>query len=345
MEKLLVAQQKMLPEMTSLLQKRYRILLTIQMSSGIGRRALGDIVHLTERETRRESDILRAQGLINVLTGGMEITEQGKNVLETLKQLVHDWSGLSNMEKQLESTFGLNRVIIVPGDSENENNAKSFLGSEAAKQLDSLSSEKDIIAVTGGSTIASITNHLTVHLKPKNLVFIAARGGIGNNAEFQANNIASSFATQANGTSRTLHLPDHLSEAGYKAMIKEPIIKEMMDLYDETNIVIHGIGDAKEMARRRNSSEDEFKIIIESNAVGEAFGYYFNEQGEAVHRIRTVGIQLKQLGHVKHLIAVAGGTSKASAILSYLKQAPEQSVLITDEGAAKNIIQLLNSDN
>ena len=345
MEKLLVAQQKMLPEMTSLLQKRYRILLTIQMSSGIGRRALGDIVHLTERETRRESDILRAQGLIKVLTGGMEITEQGKNVLETLKQLVHDWSGISYMEKQLESTFKLNRVIIVQGDSDKENNAKSFLGSEAAKQLDILSNEQDIIAVTGGSTIASITNHLPVHLKPKNLVFIAARGGIGNNAELQANNIASSFATQANGSSRTLHLPDHLSEAGYNAMIKEPIIKEMMDLYDQTNIVIHGIGDAKEMARRRNSSENDFKKIIESNAVGEAFGYYFNEQGQAVHRIRTVGIQLKQLIHVKHLIAVAGGTSKASAILSYLKQAPEQTVLITDEGAAKNIIQLLNSDN
>ncbi|WP_075619834.1 sugar-binding transcriptional regulator [Paenisporosarcina indica] len=345
MEELLGAQQKMLPEMTSLLQKRYRILMTIYLSSGIGRRALGELVHLTERETRRESDILRAQGLINVLTGGMKITQDGKNVLETLKDLVHEWSGLTDMERKLEKAFHLTRVIIVPGDSESESYAKSLLGSEAAKQLDSLSNEKDIIAVTGGSTIASITNHLSVHLKPKNLVFIAARGGIGNNAELQANNISSSFATQASGTSRTLYLPDHLSEAAYTAMIKEPIIKEMMDLYDKTNIVIHGIGDAKEMARRRNSSDEEFNKVIESKAVGEAFGYYFNEQGEAVHRIRTVGIQLKQLKHVTHLIAVAGGESKASAILSYLKHAPKQTVFITDEGAATKLTQLLDSDN
>ncbi|MBW9234453.1 sugar-binding domain-containing protein, partial [Leptospira santarosai] len=139
--------------------------------------------------------------------------------------------------------------------------------------------------------------------------------------------------------------PDHLSETAYKTMIKEPVIKEMMDLYDHTNIVIHGIGDAKEMAKRRNSSLEELDIISEKQAVGEAFGYYFNEQGKAVHRIRTVGIQLKQLNQVKHLLAVAGGASKASAMLSYLKHAPHQTVLITDEGAAKKLTQLMSNEN
>ena len=345
MKNLLWAQQKLVPEMNTLLQRRYHLLMTIQLSSGIGRRALGEIVHMTERETRRESDILRAQGLINVLTAGMEITEEGKNVLGMLKDLVHEWSGLAEMEKQLQNTFKLGRIIIVPGDSESNGTAKSLLGQEAAKQLEDFSDEGDIVAVTGGSTIASMTNHLAVHVKPKNLVFVAARGGIGEKAELQANNISSSFAEQVSGTSRTLYLPDHLSEEAYAAMVKEPVIKEMIDLYDKTNIVIHGIGDAREMAGRRNSNEAELEKIIGSNAVGEAFGYYFNEAGEAVHRIRTVGIQLDQLEHVEHLIAVAGGVSKASAIVSYLKHAPKQTVLITDEGAAKKMIQIISNEN
>ena len=105
MEQLLGAQQKLLPEMTTLLQKRYRLLMTIQLSTGIGRRALSEIVHSTERETRRELDILRAQGLIQVLANGMEITQEGKSVLEVLKDLVHEWSGLYDMEKQLEKAF------------------------------------------------------------------------------------------------------------------------------------------------------------------------------------------------------------------------------------------------
>lgn len=345
MNQLLGAQQKLLPEMTALLQKRYRLLMTIQLTAGIGRRALSEIVHSTERETRRELDILRAQGLIHVLANGMEITHEGKDVLDSLKNLVHEWSGLSELEKQLEKSFKLSRVIIVPGDSEKESQAKSLIGQEAAKQLEQLSKERDIVAVTGGSTIAAITNHLSVHIKPKNLVFVAARGGIGENVELQANHIASAFAAQGSGISRTLYLPDHLSETAYKTMIKEPVIKEMMDLYDHTNIVIHGIGDAKEMAKRRNSSLEELDIISGKQAVGEAFGYYFNEQGKAVHRIRTVGIQLKQLNQVKHLLAVAGGASKASAMLSYLKHAPNQTVLITDEGAAKKLTQLMSNEN
>ncbi len=341
MDQLLGAQQKLLPEMTALLQKRYRLLMTIQLSTGIGRRALSEIVHASERETRRELDILRAQGLIHVFANGMEITQEGNNVLDSLKNLVHEWSGLSAMEEQLQEAFRLAKVIIVPGDCEIDRQAKSLIGQEAAKQLELLTKDQQIVAVTGGSTIAAITNHLSVHIKSKNLLFVAARGGIGENVELQANHIASAFALQANGTSRTLYLPDHLSETAYKTMIKEPVIKEMMDLYDQTNIVIHGIGNAKEMANRRNSMQAELETISEKQAVGEAFGYYFNEQGKAVHRIRTVGIQLKQLNQVQHLIAVAGGSSKASAMLSYLKHAPPQTVLITDEGAASILTQLM----
>ena len=47
------------------------------------------------------------------------------------------------------------------------------------------------------------------------------------------------------------------------------------------------------MARRRNTSEADWLKIQASEAVGEAFGYYFNEQGNVVHKVRTVGMQLR----------------------------------------------------
>ena len=39
------------------------------------------------------------------------------------------------------------------------------------------------------------------------------------------------------------------------------------------------------------------------------------------------------------IIAVAGGSSKARAIAAYMKNAPEKTYLITDEGAAKMILK------
>jgi central glycolytic genes regulator len=57
-----------------------------------------------------------------------------------------------------------------------------------------------------------------------------------------------------------------------------------------------------------------------------------------VHRVQTIGIQLEGLNAIHDVIAVAGGASKATAIQAYLKQAPE-TLLITDEGAAKELIK------
>ena len=339
MNNLLQAQLKIVPEMPLLIKKRYKILMAILLAGDIGRRSLSELVQLTERETRKETDLLSQQGLITISTVGMKITKEGKDVLDTLKDVIHEWSGLIQLEQQLQQFFNLSRVIIVPGDSEEINLVKSLLGQVAAKQLNCLTQSNQIVAVTGGGTIASIADYLTQYVKQKTLTYVAARGGIGEDVQLQANTIAASFATATNGLSRTLYLPDHLSEEAYNMMMKEPVIKEMLELYDQTSVVIHGIGDAMEMARRRNSTPEEIQTIEQAGAVGEAFGYYFNKDGKAVHRIRTVGIQLKQLESVQHLLAVAGGSSKATAIGSYLKHAPPQTVLITDEGAAKELVK------
>lgn len=345
MESILAAQLKLIPEMSDLLQKRYRLLQTIQLSKGIGRRILGEQLGLSERDTRKELDALRLQGLIEVTREGAAITPEGTQILIALKEMVREWSGRLQLEQTLASYLNIKEVIIVAGDVDTNKNAEMLLSQEAAKYLESILTNEQVIAVTGGSTIASITDYVQATNKWKNLLFIAARGGVGKDVSLQANTIASLFSHKMNGSYRTLYMPDSLSEEAYATMKKEPFIQEMMDLYERTNIVIHGIGDAAEMARRRNSSEAEIDRLKEIGSISEAFGYYFNNKGEAVHRIRTIGIQLKQLQHIEHLLAVAGGAKKAHALLSYFKQAPAQTVLVTDEGAANEMMNIISQTN
>ncbi|WP_144513041.1 sugar-binding transcriptional regulator [Bacillus sp. FJAT-22090] len=345
MESLLTAQLKIIPEMSDLLQKRYRILQTIQLSKGIGRRVLGEQLGLSERDTRKELDILRSQGLIDISRDGAAITPEGTQLLLDLKEVVREWSGRLQLEQQLAQHLHIKEVIIVPGDVDTNTNAAMLLSQEAAKYLESILTDEKIVAVTGGSTIASISNFVHETSRWKQLLFIAARGGVGKDVLLQANTIASLFANKMNGSYRTLYMPDSLSEEAYTTMKKEPFIQEMMDLYERTNIIIHGIGDAEEMARRRNTDEKEIERLKEAGSVSEAFGYYFNNQGEAVHRIRTIGIQLDQLKHIEHLLAVAGGAKKVNALLSYFKQAPAQTVLVTDEGAANEMIKIILQTN
>ena len=115
----------------------------------------------------------------------------------------------------------------------------------------------------------------------------------------------------------------------------------MIQLYEKVDCVLHGIGDAQTMANLRGSDDEERHMLKEEGAKGEAFGYYFDRTGKVVHRIRTVGIQPEQLKRVPLLISIAGGSSKAEAILSYMATAPKQTILVTDEGAANEMVNLL----
>lgn len=340
MDPLTEAKKKLMPEMTDLLKKRYQILQTIQMEEPIGRRTLSELAGMTERDIRKETDLLRSQQLIEAKTAGMAISPQGLEVLEALKEFMREMSGLSNMEKQLKVILGISQVLILPQDSDDIPAVKTKIGKEAARLLEMKFPLHKKIAVTGGSTMAAISKEISFEKRDRSLQFIAARGGLGEDVLHQANTIASLFAEKTGGAVKTLYLPDHLSAEAYEMMMREPVIKEMMELYDETDVVVHGIGNAEEIALHRKSSPEEVEMIRSGGAVSEAFGYYFDNEGNVVYRIRTAGIQMEQVQKAKAILAVAGGRSKAKAILSYFNIAPRQTVLITDEGAARKIIEL-----
>ncbi|GEK34828.1 sugar-binding transcriptional regulator [Kurthia sibirica] len=335
------AQLKMLPEMSESLQIRYRILQMVQMLGPIGRRSLSDSLSLPEREVRKETDLLREQQLLDVSRTGMTITSVGIQVLEKLKPLVYEWSGISDLEIQLQKIFGIQKVIIVDGNLDSEPSVKALMGAEAVEELENYAKAGDIVAVTGGSTVAAVANAIKPSSKLKDMLFIAARGGMGVDVQMQANTIASNFATNSGNDYKTLYLPEYLSEAAYNAMKEEPIVVEMIELYEKTSIVIHGIGAANEMADRRKSSSNERLDLEKQGAVGEAFGYYFDEQGKAVQRIRTVGLQLEQVKKCPTILAVAGGAKKAKAILSYFKNATKQTIFITDMAAAQQMFKII----
>lgn len=327
-----------MPEMDMLLKKRFRILQAVFLTGPIGRRTLADQLQLTEREIRNETTTLNEQQLIAIQQKGMVCTQQGYEVLEQLKALIHELSGLAHKEQQLAARFSIEKVIIVPGDVAQDATILSQLGKEASTVLANSAIENSKVAVTGGSSVAALTSFLSP-VKPLNSVqFIAARGGIGDEMSLQANTLVAQFAEQCDSTYRSLFLPEYLSEQAYQAMKEEPIVKDMMALYDTVNIVIHGIGAAKEMANRRNSSAQDRQLLAEKGAVGEAFGYYFDEQGEIVHHIHTIGIQLTQVRKSDKVIAIAAGVEKANAIQAYFKNAAPQTILITDERAANEIL-------
>lgn len=332
-------QRKLLPDLLQVIHKRYAILRYIGFMQPVGRRSLAASLGYTERTLRSEVEFLKDQNLITANNVGMSLTSDGKNLLEDLEGFMREIKGIDVMEMELKHRLGIRRVVIVPGNSDESPMVKNELGKACASCMKKLLTGENIIAVTGGSTMAAVAEMLTPDLSGKDLLFVPARGGIGEDVHNQANTICSIMARKTHSKHRVLYVPDQVSTDIYESFIKEPAIHEVLSLIQSASMVLHGIGDAMTMAKRRKTSSVDLKKITNEHAVGEAFGYYFNEAGEIVHKVLTIGMQLDDLERIPNVLAVAGGESKAKAIRAYLKQAPSSTILITDEGAANSLLK------
>jgi len=148
-------------------------------SRTIGRRTLAASLSMTERVLRAETDFLKEQGFLDINSSGMRISPSGRRLLEEMEPVLGGLLGLSNLEEELRSRFKLQRVVIVPGDSDTSDSTKRELGRAGAAALLQHLGEHDVVAVTGGTTLAQVAAHLTpVAPRPGNL-FVPARGGLG----------------------------------------------------------------------------------------------------------------------------------------------------------------------
>ncbi|MEN3089935.1 MAG: sugar-binding domain-containing protein [Staphylococcus pseudoxylosus] len=335
MKDLIKVQQKLVPEIVEKMYRRFSILTTISKHQPVGRRSLSEYMDLTERVLRSETDTLKKQDLIKVKPTGMEITEAGAATVRQLNDYFNVYSDDHHLAQVIKEQYGIKEVYVIPGDSDADQTVKIELSRQAGQLVEDVLYENAIVAVTGGSTMAYVSE--AMHHQPYNAFFVPARGGLGENVVYQANTIAASMAQQTNGDYTTLYVPDNVSETTYNTLMLEPSVIQTLEKIKQSNITIHGIGDALKMARRRQSPNEVIEKLQHHNASGEAFGYYFDDQGEVVHKVKTIGLQLEDLESKKFIFAVAGGKSKGEAIKAYLSIAPKNTVLITDEGAAKAI--------
>lgn len=344
MEKILSLQRQLLPDLIEVMHLRYEILRHIQLMQPVGRRSLATVLHLTERVLRGEVDFLRAQGFIQVNPVGMHLTYNGAQLVSQMEPLIKELFGLADLESELEVYLKVGKVYVVPGDADQSDWVKKEIGRVGARVLRRLVDHDQVIAVAGGSTMLAVAEMMMPTPAFKMSTFVPTRGGVGEAVELEANYIASLMAKKTGGKYRMMHVPDQLSEESYQTLIREPQVQEVLQSLRSAQIVIHGLGDAKKMAIRRQSTHEVMEYLKAESAVGEAFGYYFDPQGAIVHQIQTVGLKLQDVRKVEKLIAVAGGASKADAI-SAICPTLKQDVLVTDEGAARAILQKRNKEN
>lgn len=337
---LIEVEKLLVPEMLDLLELRYDILNNIFTNAPIGRRVLSLNLKIGERIVRKEVDKLKDYKMVTIDASGIMLTDKGIQVIRKTEDIIHSIRGLNSLECQLRQKLNLQKVIIVPGDSEKESLILEQLGLAAGHYLKEILRDDYKIAITGGTTIKKVVDNTPSIISHKNVLVLPARGSIGKNVNIQANTLTAILADKLGASYSLLHMDDNISNETLNVMMKEKQIRRVTENYDMLDVLLFGIGKAEVMAERRGLPQEKIAKIKEAGAFGEAFGYYYDDKGKIVYSSTTVGIKINQIRNIKHRIAVSAGKSKARAIVSVLKFDSDV-VLITDEAAARELLSIL----
>lgn len=340
LQEILELQKKIVPELVNTLEKRYNVLRTIYHNEPIGRRSLAEKLNTGERTVRTEIGFLKEQELIEINPAGMKVTDDGEEIINKLKDFIHEIKGLSEVEEKIKSLLNLKKVIIVPGDVEENPLVLKDLGKACANYVKDVLEDNSIVALTGGSTLKEVVEAFPKVTNLSNIQVVPARGGMGKNVETQANTLAASLAKKLNGTYKMLHISENLSLDIIDNLLKEEAVKAVIDTIHKADILMYGVGNAVQMARKRGVPEDEIKNLIDNGAVGEAFGCYFSKDSKIISETTAIGIKINNARKIKTHIAVAGGNNKVESIIA-TEYNDYTGVLVTDEAAANGILEKL----
>jgi len=332
--------RKLAPDLIDEMTRRAMILERIAVLQPVGRRQLASRLNLPEREIRNTASILKELGYIELDASGMTLSGKSAEVLETAREFSRAMSKMADLEKKLCSLLPVDRVMVVPGDADEDSHVLSDVGRVCAANLRSMLQNGNTLAVTGGRTIAAVAHNLQVSA-PLNVMVVPARGGLGRSVELQANTLAEEIAGKLGGHYRLIHLPDQMDPAAMQEMLKLPEVSEAMELLERADVILHGIGTAAEMMRERRLPRDTQNRLLSSGARGESFGAYYDLEGNCLMESASVGVDLARLKPTCIMLAAAAGSSKAEAIVSILRHT-RHSLLVTDFGAAQCILRLLD---
>ena len=259
--------------------------------------------------------------------------------------IVDPFATFGEVEQHLVETFGLREAVVIAGEGLSEEALRRRLGLAAASYLRRTLRDGLRVGVGWGRTLRAtvevLNNERQVAIHAVPLI-----GGIGQvSPSFQVNDLARRMAEAFGGTWQALYAPAFVGDTQARdALLNHPDVKLVMEGWETLDVALVGIG---HFAFQRQSSmffaeymaQTLLQELEERGAMGDLCGRFFDIYGrQCILEAGVIGISLDQLKALDHVIGVAGGKEKMTAILGALRGG-YLNVLITDTVTAQAVLE------
>lgn len=258
-------------------------------------------------------------------------------------QIVDPVEDMSHMEQRLKEKLHLKDVKVASSTINDEEEIKKYIGITAAKYLDSIIKDGDIIGVGWGTTLYNMSRSLIPRTIRGSQV-VQLEGGVSHSEwNNYAREILESFAANFDTVAQYLPLPVIFDTKETKEQVdKDRYIKRVLELGRHANIALFSVGTVRPNALffRLGYTGIEEQEKIQKSSVGDICSRFFDVEGRICNRElddRTVGITLSELRDKEFSIMISGGEAKINAIRAALK-GRYANVLITDQFTGKALL-------
>lgn len=250
-----------------------------------------------------------------------------------------------DLERELETAYGLDEVVVVNTLSQAQNDVVPRLGAAAANYLARCLGDQQVLDLSWGTTLLAVIEALAPQNLP-DLRVVQMLGGLGRlESETYGADLTMRMAQTLGAKMRLLPSPGIVSSKLVRdALLEDVNIAETLALAARAELALVGIGapmPGSVVTQAGILTENDLLELKAMGAVGDIALRFFDADGVAIeHPIndRIIGLDLEQIKRIPRVIGVAGGAGKFDVVRAAVR-GHLVDVLITDEITAIRLIQ------
>ncbi len=246
------------------------------------------------------------------------------------------------LEREVETRFGINRVIVAPCADADADPVK-VIAAAAGNFISGEMRAGMTVGVGWGRTLFNTLPFITGATLDDFRV-VSLLGGIAAARRFNPAEFAWQFAELFQGEGFLIPAPAVVDSPETKHALLErcglSAIFEMADKLDMALLSCGGISSMTTSYRTGYLSESDRRSLIEAGAIGDVLYNFIDQNGELVdHEVnsRVISVNLARLRRTPERVLISGGKDKLNAIRASIRTI-SPTTLITDEQTAKALL-------
>jgi len=252
--------------------------------------------------------------------------------------------GITKLESEIEKKFGLKRMLIVKSNEENEPETKTLVGQKISNYLLNILKDDDVFGISHSSTVAEVVKALPIKISKK-IKVVQLLGG-SYNLSFESLDLTKELSDKFGVFPSIIYAPLFVNNKRIKkAILSDSSIKNTFNTIKNVNISLVGIGSYYPLGdstifKSGNLSQFEIDELINADAIGDAYGYFFDSRGhfcKTSAKDRIISIPIEYINRIEYRIGAASGVKKFEAIFAAIKGGLVN-ILATDEKVAELLL-------